>query len=92
MIIAAFEKAPAAKLDFKMSWVPWLDAGDAIATATWSVTSGLTISSSPAPSLSANVATVWFEGGTAGISYTATCSVTTTGGRADERSIQIQVR
>lgn len=92
MIIAEFEKAPAAKLDFQMSWVPWLSAGDAISTAGWAVTAGLTISSSPSPSLAANVATVWFEGGTAGANYTATCTVTTTGGRTDERSIQIQVR
>lgn len=92
MIIAEFEKAPASKLDFSMNWTPWLTAGDAISTATWTAATGITISSSPTPSLSANVATLWLEGGTAGVNYTVTCAVVTTGGRTDERSIQIQVR
>lgn len=91
MAIAEFEKDPAAKLDFTMSWVPWLSAGDSIATANWSATAGITISSSPAPSLSASVATVWLEGGTAGGTYTLTCAVTTTLGRSDERSFTVRV-
>jgi hypothetical protein len=90
--VAEFEKVPAAKLDFQMSWVPWLDDGDAVATANWTASAGITISSSPAPSLTANVATVWLEGGTEGNVYTLTCSITTTGGRSDARTFAISIR
>lgn len=89
--VATFSKAPAAVLDYALSWVPWLTSGDAVASATWTAPSGITIASSPAPSLSANVATVWLSGGTNGVSYDIQCAVTTTGGRTDERTIRIYV-
>lgn len=90
--VATFEKIADAKLDFSMSWVPWLDEGDAVSTANWTATPGITISSSPAASLTANVAKVWIEGGTEGNVYTLTCSITTTGGRSDARTIAISIR
>lgn len=91
-MIATYDKDPGATLDYSIDWSSWLPSGDTIDTATWTATTGLTVESSPAPSLAAGVATVWLSGGTAGTRYTATCQVTTTAGRIDERSIAIVVK
>lgn len=85
-------KDPQAKLDYSIDWFEWLDEiGDEIATSTWTVSSGITISASPAPTNTTTNATVWLEGGTDGV-YNATNTITTVGGRVDERTITIRVQ
>ena len=93
MTIASYEKDPAAVLDYSIDWTSWLPTGDAFATATWSTSdAALVVEASPAPSLASGIATAWLSGGSAGIRYTATCQITTTAGRIDERSIEIKCR
>ena len=84
-----FIKDPVAVLDYSIEWSKWL-AGDQIQTSTWTV-------SDPAieagnDSTIATRTTVWLSGGIAGQSYTVTNRITTSGGRTDERSFDIQVQ
>jgi hypothetical protein len=89
--LATYDKDPDATLDYSIDWSAWLPSGDAISTAAWSTSDAeLVVEGSPAPSVSAGVATVWLSGGTAGTHYTVTCRVTTTGGRIDDRSIRLR--
>ena len=82
-----FTKDPNAVLDYTIDWTRWL-AGDQVATSEWLVPTGLT---KVADTKTASSATVWLSGGTAGQSYTVTNRITTTGGRAEDRSFTIRV-
>jgi hypothetical protein len=65
----------------------WSDLGsDTISTYTWSAAAGLTIASG------GSTATVVVSGGTAGVDYALTITITTTGGQTDARVITVQVR
>jgi hypothetical protein len=81
-------KDPADVLDYVVNWANWLPGGDTIATATFTVETGITKNSE---SNDATTATVWLSGGDAGNQYTITCTVTTTGGRTVSRSFEIAV-
>ena len=91
IVIAEFVKDPDSKLDYTMLWAPWLESGDALASATWTADPGITISSSPAASFTSTTATVWLEGGTIGGAYNINCAITTTGSRVDERTFVLKV-
>ena len=90
-ILRAYRKDPSAKLDYTIDWgtLGWLVGSDTIASATWTVPTGLTKDSSSA---SSTMATVWLSGGTAGVDYDVVCHVITVGGREDDRTLRIQVR
>lgn len=92
IVVGVFEKEASAKLDYAMSWAAYLATGDSVATGVWTASAGITVSSSPAPSMTDNVATVWLEGGTAGATYYIVCSITTVDGRIDARAIKIIVK
>ena len=62
--------------------------GDTIATATWTVPSGLT---KTAQVESGTVAVVWLAGGTAGRTYTLNVDVVSVQGRTVNRDVQLQV-
>lgn len=93
-------KDPQAKLDYTLDWAapppvgPWLVEGDTITASTWSVPAGLTMESSPAPSISTDgkKTTVWLSGGTHGEDYPVVNHITTAAGRADDRTLNISVR
>ncbi len=95
------EKDPNAVVDYHVAWSDWL-AGDTIATATWTLATGLVKDSQSinsgaltldGVSHGANtVATVWISGGTAGAEYSVACRITTAGGRTDERTFRVVVR
>lgn len=82
-------KDPDATLDYHVDWSAWLADGETIDTAAWTVAEGITEASTSATD---TVATVWLSGGTDGQTYAATCRVTTTDGRIDDRTITIRVR
>lgn len=83
-------KDPQAIKDYSIDWSEWLVGSDTIATSTWS--------SSIPPSLTVNsdsktdtTATVWVSGGTSGVHYNLTNTITTAGGRTAQRTITIPV-
>lgn len=88
-------KDPSDVKDYAIEWADVLtgEGETALATATWSTSSptGLTVASSPAPSIVGTQAVVWVSGGTAGVRYTLTCTVVTAGAtpRTHQRSIVI---
>ena len=86
--IAVFIKDPDAILDYALNWTKWLE-GDTISTGTWTIDAGPTIASQ---NVSGGIVTMFLSGGADGVSYAARCRITTTGGRTDDRTIQIQVR
>jgi hypothetical protein len=83
-------KDPQAVRDYEIDWSTWL-AGDTIATSTWTVPAPLT-----APhgidTHTDTTTTVWVGGGTDGTVVRITNTITTAGGRTDERSIALLVR
>ena len=84
-----FIKDPDAKLDYQWDWSDWLDSGDEIASAVFTVPSGLTNVSN---SKTTTTATIWLSGGTAGETYEIACEITTAQTRIDERTVCIRVR
>lgn len=85
--MTAFQKDPAAVLDYAFDWSAWLAAGETITAHTITVTGSLVVG---AHTVLAGVVTAWLSGGVAGETYTATCHITTSQGRQDERSIAVQ--
>lgn len=86
-------KDPSAKLPYGRTWADWLEAGDSIASAAWSVSpeGELTINADKS-GVSGAIANVFLEGGVAGRDYTLTCHVVTTNGLEDDRSFIVRVR
>lgn len=84
---AFIEKDPGSTLDYSFDWTAWLatSAGDAIASSTWT-NPGLTAG---VATFAAGVTTVYLSGGVAGIIYTVTNTIVTTGGRTEKRSFRI---
>lgn len=79
---------PEAVLDYAVDWSDWLGA-DTIASATWTVPTGLTKASQAETTTKS---TAWISGGTAGTTYSVECRITTVGGRTDERTITLVCR
>lgn len=86
--IMTWAKDPQATLDYCLDWSQWLGT-DTLGTATCSAESGITISST---SKTTSSATIWLAGGTDGTTYAVKNTVTTAGGRIDERTIAIEVK
>lgn len=82
-------KDPAAVLDHGMDWSSWLDEGETIsAQSVVAAPAGLTI----AAIAQANGIVSWrVSGGTLGQDYFATCRITTSIGRVDERTVRYRV-
>jgi hypothetical protein len=89
-------KDPAEILDYGRDWTPELTAdGEAsISTSAWSVSSpaGLTIATSPAPSINGLITTLWVSGGTNGTKYSLVNTIVTPAGRKYERTIVVPCR
>lgn len=96
------EKDPAAVLNYGLCFDEYLQEGDTIATASWTVAVGLTKVSDAvnvAPMTvrgkeraAGTVALVRLSGGTAGQSYLVTCRITTDLGDVDDRSFTVRVK
>jgi hypothetical protein len=86
-------KDPSAKLAYARDWSPWLESGDSVASAAWSVSpeGELAINADKSAIVGA-VAHVFLEGGVDGRDYTLTCHVVTTNGLEDDRSFVVRVR
>jgi hypothetical protein len=84
---------PGNVLDYSWDWSLWLASGDTIQTSTWTVPIGIT-QTTPNPSISGNVTTIWLTGGTVGQTYTVTNKVVTSQGRTKywSRTIYIETQ
>lgn len=84
------------KLDYVIDWSARLDTGDAIAASSWSISAGdgaLTIgTSSDAPSFTDTRTTVWLLGGTVGVRYSLTNTITTDAGRIMEQTATLLIK
>jgi len=87
MRIDEFAKDPGAELDYIVDWSDWLVA-DTIMVSTWSAPTGITIENS---SSTTTTSTVWLSGGTPGKTYNVINTITTNGGRVDQRTLHITV-
>lgn len=98
----AFTKDPDAVLDWYFDWAAlsngtgesdWLAGGESITEAVVTVapTGGLT-AGEPAVVNGGTAVQVWLSGGVAGQRYSVACRVTTSAGRIDERTAQVNVR
>jgi hypothetical protein len=85
----SFVKDPSAILDYGFNWSDWLQTGETIASAVWTVSSGITKTSQEE---SGSIAIIWLSGGTDGESYDVSCKITTSDGRTDERTMTIRIR
>ena len=88
-VIKKWTKDPDAVLDYSVDWGTWLQTGDKIDSATWTVPTGIVLDSQEE---STTRAVAWVSGGTAGVNYTLGCLIETTSDRTDKRSITIKVR
>ncbi len=97
----AFTKDPDAVLDWYFDWAAlsngtgesdWLAGGESITDHDVTVApAGLTVDSSAIVN-GGTAVQVWLSGGVAGQRYTVACKVTTSAGRIDERTAQVNVR
>ena len=83
-----FTKDPDSTVDFTFNWGDWLTDGDSIADVT--ITHGLGITLESFTSTSTAV-TVWLSGGVVNEVNQVTCSITSAGGRSDDRTMKILI-
>lgn len=84
-------KDPADEENYGLDWSDNLGSAT-ITTSAWAVSpSGLTITGDSFSNDPQKLAIVWVEGGSAGVSYKATNTITTSNGRTVQRSILIPV-
>lgn len=84
-----FDKDPNALLDYQWDWSDWLADGETITSAVIDVPDDLTLDHQDD---AATTVTAWLEGGTDGEGYQVTCSIVTSAGREDDRSIYLRCR
>lgn len=83
-------KDPGETKDYYIDWTDLLATGETISSDTWVVPTGLT-EAAALTGTSGNVSYVGLSGGTAGTTYTLTCTMVTSAGRTFERSIRVPV-
>lgn len=92
-ILAKFEKQPADIQDFDIDFTEWLtgmsDTAPGPAGLTVEIESGLTL---VAQQLLNGVVKVYVSGGTNGVTYKITATVTTAGGRVKQAEIKVKVK
>lgn len=81
------DKDPGSTVDYEIDLTKLL-SGDTIAGSSWTADPGITLG---AMNFSATTVTVWLSGGTVGMMYRVTNTVTTAGGRTIVRSFLVLV-
>jgi hypothetical protein len=83
-------KGPTDELPYRMDWGPFLNPlGDAVLTSAWDA--GGLDAAGEAIEPGGQGTTLRLSGGTAGVTYTVSNTVTTTGGRTVKRSFKVRV-
>lgn len=86
--MSMFIHDPDAELDYTFDWAEWLGASETITSATITASTGLTVeSTNTAP----QAVTAWVSTNDTTGRRSLACRITTTAGRIDERTIQINV-
>jgi hypothetical protein len=88
MAFPKFTKDPDAVLDYGFDWAAWLQTGETISSATWTVPTGITKTTQTE---NTTETVIWLSGGTAGTNYDVSCRIVTSGGRTDDRTMTIKV-
>lgn len=84
-----YKKDPNATLDYQFDWTEYLaPISDVISSVVWTLSAGLTQVSQ---SFTATNAIIFVSGGVLDDIETIACKITTTGGRIDERTIQLNI-
>jgi hypothetical protein len=87
-------KDPEAKLTYTLDWAQWLETGDSIATATWTV---VTRANDPTPlikvtnGIQGTKTFITLDNGQVGKSYTVFCKIVTDDGLEDRRFFKVKV-
>jgi hypothetical protein len=84
------QQTPASILDYTINWATRGLGTDTIVSSSWIVSPSDMSCSSPAPSFTDTTTTVWLSGGTAGVFYAVTNTITTTGGREMEETFILE--
>ncbi len=95
--LATVEKDPEAELDFGIDWSSWLATSETISTSTWTVPTGIIVSTDSDHTGDPNIpggtdTKVWLTGGTAGTDYLVVNTIVTNQYRTDQRTICVKVR
>ncbi|UTW59981.1 hypothetical protein KFE96_06655 [Kordiimonas sp. SCSIO 12603] len=90
--MTVYAKDPSSEVDYSFDWANWLAADETITSTSWSVEPG----AARALVLGADIAagTVrgkYVSGGEVGCRYQLSCQITTSAGRAGERSVIIRI-
>lgn len=81
------DKDPDEILDYAVLWWKRL-AGDTIASSTWVVPVGITMTDS---SFQTDNTTIWLSGGTTGATYEILNRIVTAGGRTMDQTIKVRI-
>ena len=91
-ILTTYTKQPAEVLDYDVDFSSWIPAGDAIISATATVSpSGLTVGA-PIIFAAENYVKVWVSSGTSGNTYKVEITATTDDGRVNQVELKFVVK
>jgi hypothetical protein len=92
-ITQTFHKDPDAVLDYGFDWTTdnWLATGETVSTHTWTITGADALLIKDSQNDGSTTSKIWLSAGTAGVTYTVSCKITTSASRTDERSFQVRV-
>lgn len=89
-VLAKFTKQPADVIDYDFDYRDWLaDREDTASSVVVTADPGITITNTV---LSGGVVKVFLSGGTDGVAYKITCTLTTTGTRVKQAEITVAVK
>ena len=86
------EKSAIGALDWTLDFSLWLASGETITTATVVATSGVVVATTTTlPAGAGPSVQMVLSGGTLGSTYLVTCAITTSQGRIDQRSFNLNI-
>lgn len=94
MIVGKVTKQPVDVQDYDISFVDWLTAlGDTADSATATISGSDAVATVFAsPTVSSGVVKVWVSGGTSGVTYKVSVTMSSTGGRVKQAELSVKVR
>ena len=86
----SFTADPTSVLDYAFDWSAWLDDGETITASTWKIPARIS-QTTPASSIDGSLTTVWLTGGAIGHTYKIPNHITTSAGRQEDRSFDLEI-